>query len=237
MIVELNRAFKNIVYYDDGHYYVNTDTGEQLTSVTTYKKKFMHPFDGSQHAYWLNKKALEAGLTDDEMQDVWDEMRIVGTLRGSIIHDWAECLTHRKVMPLELNMTHMAKMKRQVLNYMRDYPNYINVATELVIGNDFLGGQIDRLVWDEKLDGLRICDYKTDKKTEEKLRKSYKKLKKPLNNYAECDLSGYWVQVNLYREILEEKGFDVKAMEIAHFCANHDDYKVYEVPKIDILNA
>lgn len=160
MIIEINKAFNHIHYYDDGHYYVNTETGEQLTSVTTYKKKFQNPFEGKTHEYWLNRKALEAGITANEMQDQWDEARIVGVTRGSRIHDYAEQLTLRKHMHLELNIDHMAKLKRQVHQYFSDYPHLINIATELVIGNDLLGGQIDRLVWDTEKEGVYIIDYK-----------------------------------------------------------------------------
>lgn len=157
MIKKLNELFSNIYFIEHNHTYVNTDTGDILTSVTTKKKEYIQPFKNKE--YWLNRKAMEAGMSPDEMQEEWDEKRIVGTSRGSIIHDFAENLSNRKITSPELNYTGLAKLKRQVNAYFRDYSKYTNLATEFVVGNKEIGGMIDRLCFNEKGE-LGIVDYK-----------------------------------------------------------------------------
>lgn len=56
MILELNSAFTSIVYTDSNHTYVDTSTGEALTSVTTLLKNLKEPY---QTSYWTVVKALE----------------------------------------------------------------------------------------------------------------------------------------------------------------------------------
>jgi hypothetical protein len=231
MIAKLNKAFSHIYFIEEGHKYLNIDTNEYLISVTTKKKDYVRQFEGKQKDYWLNRKATEAGITPDEMQEEWDEKRIVGTTRGSIIHDYAENISNRKITAPELNIPGLAKLKRQINLYFRDHIDYVNIATELVVGNDKIGGMIDRLCLNEK-GQLGIVDFKSDREFKE----SYgKKMKKPYNHLPSDSIHGYYLQVNMYRELLEEKGFNIEFMEIVHFGINNDDYVLLNVPKIDII--
>jgi hypothetical protein len=60
-------------------------------------------------------------------------------------------------------------------------------------------------------------------------------MKKPYNHLPSDSIHGYYLQVNMYRELLEEKGFNIEFMEIVHFGINNDDYVLLNVPKIDII--
>ena len=231
MIIELQKAFSHIKYIDDGHKYFNILTGQELVPTTTFKKRFQNGFENQE--YWLNKKAQDAGITPEEMQDEWDCKRIVGVTRGSILHDFVEHLSWRREMDLPLNMTGMATLKRQALHYFNHHPDDITVATELVIGDEVKGGQVDKLT--ERNGKIGIVDWKTDSKTPEELVASYgKKLKGHLSHLDDCILNGYYIQVNTYREILEDAGFKIDFMEIVHFCMYEKNYTVYKVPVMDI---
>lgn len=232
MIVELQKAFKDIIYRDENHSYYHKGLQKSLMPTTTYKKQFQNQFENKD--YWLEKKAKEAGLTKEEMQDIWTEKNIVGVTRGSRVHNQIELLTWRKEMTWQLDMTGMATIKRQAYQYIKDHPNDYNIATELVCGNSIIGGQIDRLF--EREGKILIGDYKTDSKTDEELKTSYgKKMKLHLNYLDDSILNGYYVQVNIYRQLLEEAGFKVDGMEIYHFCINNEHYTTYEVPFIEVI--
>lgn len=232
MIIELQKAFSHILYKDKNHTYFNTRTNSQLIPTTTYKKEFSNEFENKE--YWLQKKAKEANVTVEQMQDLWEEKKIVGTKRGTIFHNNLEQLTWRKEVVWSSDMPGMTTLKYQAYNYVQDHSDDYNVATELVIGNEIIGGQIDRLF--DRKNQLFIGDYKTDSKTEDELLASYgKKMKKHLSYLTDSILNQYFVQVNIYRQILKQSGFYIDGMEIYHFCINNDNYKVYDVPIIDVL--
>lgn len=227
MIKELQQAFKDIRYDDKNHTYYNAITGKSLIPTTTYKKQFQNPFDN--YYYWLDKKAKENNLTQAEMQEEWDEAKFIGIGRGQAIHDFVEALTWRKYKVFELKWPGSAKLKRQALDYIKE-DSYYNIATEIVVGNEVVSGTLDRLVEDK--DGrIGIVDYKTDKEFKD----SYgKKLKAPYQEYPDDTLHGYYLQVNIYRQIIEDAGFKIDFMEIVHFGINNDSWIKYDVPKIKI---
>ena len=160
MIIEIQEKFKHIRYDDKDHTYCNILNGNNLIPTTTYKKKFQNPFDN--YHYWLNKKAVENGLTQQEMQAEWDEQKEVGLYRGTRIHDYVESLTWRKRKMWKLDFPNAAKLQRQALQYIDD-DTYINIATEIIIGNEEVSGTIDRLVWCPDRQCMGIVDYKSDK--------------------------------------------------------------------------
>ncbi len=55
-LIELDK-FKDYIFIEDGHKYIDTTTGEMLTSVTTKIKKYQEPF---RSEYWATFKALQA---------------------------------------------------------------------------------------------------------------------------------------------------------------------------------
>jgi len=56
VFIELDK-FKDYIFIENGHKYVDTTTGEMLTSVTTKIKKYQEPF---RSEYWSTFKALQA---------------------------------------------------------------------------------------------------------------------------------------------------------------------------------
>ena len=52
----------NVYYYDDEHVYVDKDTNDKFTSVTTLIHKYTHEFDS---VFWSAYKALEALMDED----------------------------------------------------------------------------------------------------------------------------------------------------------------------------
>jgi len=71
----LHNKFKDIVYEDTKHEYYNKRTNTKLISVTQSLKLFEKKFDAD---YWANKKALQEGITKEEMLLKWDELKKVG---------------------------------------------------------------------------------------------------------------------------------------------------------------
>jgi len=227
LIIDLQKAFKDIRYRDSDHTYYNVKTGKPLTPTTTYKKQFQNEFDN--YYYWLDKKAKENNLTQAEMQEEWTEQKEIGIGRGNSIHKFAEALSWRKFAKLDLNYPGIAKLKRQVLDYF-EQDTYYTIATEIVVGNDVVSGTIDRLAENE-FGQIILQDWKTDKEFKPSFGKF---LKAPFQEYPDDTISGYYLQTNSYRQILEDAGFKIDFVEIIHFGINNDNWMKYEVPRIEI---
>lgn len=131
IVKELNSAFLDYFFVEDGHKYIHIPTGIELTSVTTLLKKKMPKFD---ERYWLAYKTLQRNgydirriddtcfevdgetfrpgfddinqydleFTVDDLKTEWNIKGKVGTSRGTLIHNYMENLWHRKELKSEI---------------------------------------------------------------------------------------------------------------------------------------
>lgn len=94
-----------------------------------------------------------------------------------------------------------------------------------------LAGTIDFV--GQKVDGTYvIMDWKRSLKLEENLTNKFnKKALPPLDHIDDCDGSKYFLQLNLYKYILEKKyNLQVSSMVLASFHSKLDHYLAVEVP-------
>lgn len=66
MIIELNSAFRHIVYTDATHCYYDKNTGEELTSITKLISKLKEPFNSR---FWSTMKAYE--FSGCQTKQIW----------------------------------------------------------------------------------------------------------------------------------------------------------------------
>lgn len=227
MIKELEEKFGHIIFYEDGHKYIDTNTGEQLISVTTAKKEYLHPFNKDL----VFSCAKKEGVTPEELQKRWDEAGRIGRERGTLLHNYCQNLAFRKVSSIDMNSyPHLENLINQIHSFFEDYSHWKTLAVECVIGDEINAGQFDRLV--EDAGKIYIIDYKFQKSFKSSFGKS---MLKPYEKYPQDTLHEYGWQLSKYKNILEKTGIKVDGLKLVHFNYEDTQYKVYDAPEIEIV--
>lgn len=241
-IIELRKAFSDIVYTDYNHTY--KCRGEYLTSCTTFVSRLKKPFNKD---YWSYRKAMERGITQEDILREWDIAREVGTSRGTLVHNYLEHYMQNKIMPYDYDMEVLEMLSEdQYKAYMDSIPLLINqahsfkaenshlipLANEFVVGDSELGiaGQFDLLLFNEKENEFQIWDFKTDKKFETESKYKAKFLK-PLTHLQECEYNKYALQTSIYKYIIEKNTeYTLGTSHAVWFNHNNPTYKIISLP-------
>jgi len=93
LIVQLQKAFSHIEFFDEDHFYINTHTGEKLSSVTGEIKKFQPKFNKE---FSLKRKPDERGITVEELDKEWNWKSKIAVEMGSAIHSFLEQKVQRR---------------------------------------------------------------------------------------------------------------------------------------------
>ena len=229
----LHSRFSDTLFYDEFHKYYNINSRKYLTSVTTELKKLFPEFKeqffldyktherlghkvkflGSYEYYLLDGK--EYYLTNNSksfriakhcLAKEWDLISYQGTSKGSKIHDLLQHGIERRFYS-----PNISKAVQDYLHYFKK--RFEIVATEFVVGNNFLGGMVDKLACDFD-SNLYLIDYKTDK--ELSLTSNYN-LSYPYHYLDDSSFTKYSLQTSCYRLMLEEKGVNIYKTLIIHF--------------------
>jgi ATP-dependent exoDNAse (exonuclease V) beta subunit len=211
IIFELNK-FSDIKYFDEPHKYFIDN--RELVSATTFIGKFKEKFDTENIAEsYANKRGLDVKDVINE----WDLKRDISTVKGTLIHNYAENYWYNKVFPYDAvpvirkfgSDIIKEKFEKCVNNFKLFYKdavkNLIPVKMEFVVGDTDYGiaGMVDCLFYNKKSQMLEIYDYKTNK--EIKKSNQYKqKFKNPISHLDYCELNTYSLQLGLYKHIIEK---------------------------------
>jgi len=234
MLAELRKAFGHVKYFDEPHIYIDTRTGHQLTSVTTWLKQFSQEFDTQ---YWSNYKANQRGITQEEILREWEMARVYGQLRGTRVHLLAEHLSNNKefVYPIPVEIvqmdlvekfnTEIGLLKPQIEAFIEN-ENFTVIKNELILANHSIAGQCDLLA--EKDGRIILYDFKTDLSID--FTTKYGTLKKPFQDLPATNFSKYTLQLSTYKRLLETAtSIKVDEMYIVHFNVKNDSYKMYKI--------
>lgn len=176
--------------------------------------------------------------TPEQVREEWRLQGLMGTERGTYIHNYLENLenrildvppppdfsflpTHRQVKFYQS----VLKGKELAERYIKDCPFLVPVLMEYVIGDSELGlaGRFDRLYYNENSGDLEIWDFKTDKKIA--YSNKYEKFK--CFDLDVCEYNKYSLQTSLYRHIIEKNtGLELGESYIVHFDVNNDGYSI-----------
>jgi len=199
-------------------------TKKVLQSVTEYISKFFPPFEAKKTAkmcaYWRTKKGDKT-----TMSDVLKEWKAVADL-GTDIH---------KQLEDYINIGNKVLLKderaKKIYEFYRDeIAKDINIGaecTEVRLYNEHLGlaGTIDLMIVDDE-GSITLVDWKTNRSD---IEKSYKKNTGIMKDLAGNSLSKYYIQLAMYRHMLEEKGHKVLDSYII-WCQPDREPKMYKVP-------
>lgn len=230
---ELFTAFNDVTYYDEPHKYYHNNN--QFISVTTLIHKYQEPFNED---YWSQVKADKYGLNTYEIKRIWKFINKKGTLKGSIVHDYAENTFlnkkfeyPQKIVLNEFGFDPIHKeyeiSKKQVDNFYNDsHEKLIPIRTEFVVRDveAMIAGMLDILFWNVKEKCFQIWDWKSNK---DFTFETKRRLIGDLFLLDDSDLTIYSLQLQMYKYIIE-KYIPIKLGDsyIVWYSQNNDNYRI-----------
>jgi hypothetical protein len=208
---EIFQNFNEIKYYDEPHkYFLGID---EYISVTTLIHKYQEEFDEN---YWSNYKANEFNVPQWKIKRAWDFINKKGTMKGSIIHDYAENAILNKIFEYPQKEIYnefgfdpiypeYLITKKHVDKFLQLSKNkLIPIKTELVVRDveSKVAGMVDLLFYNVKENELQIWDYKTNKRLTRN--NPNKTLLGIFDSFDDCDLELYSLQMEAYKYIIEK---------------------------------
>lgn len=232
---KLNEAFKDFVFFEDGHYYKykGKDIG---ISATRFIEQYTNEFDAQAIA---EKVAIRDNKSIQEVLDEWKVKNQWACLKGSKSHEFAQNIWKGVLYPNDIkNATEEQKkafegIKRQAEQFYLDYRDRLeHLVDEFVIGSieyDICSA-IDHLFYNKLTGGLVMVDYKTNSDIR-KNEKYAKKMKVPLSHLKDTTLNHYYIQLSIYRYLLEKyTDITLEDMFIVYMSENIEEYEIIEVP-------
>lgn len=240
-ILEKLKVFQDFKFFEDGHYYEYK--GKRVgISVTRLIEEYANEFDSETIA---EKVAEKQDKTTNEILAEWKYKADFACAKGSTCHEFAQSLWSGNVYePLRFDESQkykdaVAKIRCQAINFKNDFEDILeHLADEFVVGSDEydIASAIDHLFVNRITGELVLVDYKTNSilkgyNDEIKNRAYTKSMKIPLNNLKDDALHHYYIQLSIYKYLLE-KYADVKVadMFIVYFSENIENYETIEIP-------
>ena len=223
--ISLYEHTNSISFEEKKHIY--TVNGEIYESGTRFIKKFTLPFDTELHSSRVAKKE---GVSQEEIIERWDFERDSSTIRGNGIHKYVEDRQRGFIV---------RPPNKIVIKHYQDLEKFLREKDITRIFNEFrvcshklkIAGTMDALYW--KDGKFSILDWKTNKKISTD--NPYKKFcKYPFNKIPDTELGHYYLQINLYRYMIEGVvGNDMIGEDhyVVHF-PHEGDMKVFDVPNL-----
>lgn len=232
---KLNQAFKDFVFFEDGHYYEYK--GKRVgISATRLIEEYTNEFDSQAVA---EKVAERDNKKVQEVLDEWKYKNEFATTKGSTCHEYVQSRwSGEKYEPLFFDksidyLEAVAKIQQQAVMFYNDYQDrLIHLSAEFVIGSEEydIASAIDHIFINKLTGGLVLVDYKTNSDIH-KNEKYAKNMKVPLHNLKDTTLNHYAIQLSIYKYIVE-KYTDLKfdEMFIVWFSELNNNYEIIEVP-------
>lgn len=239
-ILEKLNGFNHVTFEERRHIYTIGD--KKLTSVTTMLKEYEEEKDWTGIA---EKYAAKHGETGQYWSDLWWEKKHIAGIKGSEFHSYAELTIANKVYDINLGriideyskftkltgfepQKVMAKLKTMFdVFWLKTSGTLIPIRSEFVTGDEELGigGMVDQLFWNTKMQELQIWDWKTSKKISKS--NKYNRLTGVLSHLEECEWIKYSLQIGTYKHIIQKNlGLNIGTCYIGWFNENNDTYKV-----------
>lgn len=235
---ELNKAFGDFKFYENGHYYTYKDKPISI-GATGLIEQYTQEFDSQAVA---EKVAIKENKSIQEVLDEWEYKNKFACEKGSTCHEFAQHLWSRNKYEVALFdnseefLNACGKIRRQALKFKLDYEDRLeHLADEFVIGSEEydIASAIDHIFINKLTGGLVLVDYKTNSDIHKNER--YAKLMKvPLNNLKDTTLVHYAIQLSIYKYIVEKyTNLQIEEMFIVWFSENNENYEIIDVPYLE----
>lgn len=242
----------DVVFYDDEHKYIETQSKRVHTSVTTLVKKYVEEFEQEMMAQKCSKKkdGKYAGMDPAEILRRWKAESLRATTHGTAYHEHQEQLilkykTHRvRGVEVPVYPCMLIDGKKEALPQTNLKPG---VYPEFIVSDKALGisGQVDKMMIsaDNILD---IEDHKTNKIFKERgylnnWTGQRKRLLAPLDHLEDSDSSIYALQMSIYAYLILRRNRHLKlgTLKINHvtFEKEGEDDLGFPIYKIDPMTG
>lgn len=235
--IDLFTKFNEVKFYDEPHkYYIDN---QELISVTTLIHQYQNSFDEN---YWADFKAQQFDLPVYKIKRAWDFINKKGTMKGSIIHDYAENLFYNKVFEYperkiinEFGFDPIIKEYEITKNHVDKFwtdtkDRLIPIKMELVVYDkeSLIGGMLDCLFYNVRAKELQIWDNKTNKQFSFNNERG-DKLTGCLSTLEDCDIEIYSLQLEFYKQIIQRNtNLKLGKSFVVWFSHNNPSYEVIE---------
>lgn len=235
---ELNRAFGKYTFVADGHYYLCN--GKRVgISTTGLIHQYSQEFDSETIA---QRVATKRNVPVDEILEEWRIENLHSTIKGSMIHEYAQSLWEQKEytfdysqVPKEIDLERLksdiAKLIPQADNFYNDYKDmYTLIGCEMYLGDEEFDecGATDQLMFNNYTQEIAVWDYKTNKEIVYKT-KYNQKMKVPLQKFDDVNHVHYSLQLCDYsHKITKNTGLKIGEKMLIHFDINKPNYTIIE---------
>jgi ATP-dependent exoDNAse (exonuclease V) beta subunit len=189
--------------------------GEHFISVTQFISKFHKHFDSD---YWSNKKAEEAGVSQDQILLEWKKLNDRANEIGTATHNWIENYFNRIYQELPTDTDVIDRINKFNVAYSKWLYKLTPIKFEQRIFSRKwrIAGMMDSLFGYN--DNVFILDWKTNKQFthDEHDKGRFEQLLHPFGDYYKNHLNEYSIQVSLYKLILKQIGINIKACYLLH---------------------
>lgn len=230
-------VFNKYKFFEEDHYYECNGVRVGI-SATRIIEEYSQPFDQLAIA---EKCSLKENKSIAEILEEWKHKNIMACDKGHFGHEYAQSLWSGAIYQenikrgVEAIKIPLEKVKRQAFNFYNDYKDiYTHIQDEQLIGDeDFdIASAVDHLFLDK--DGnVDLIDYKTNSYLTGYNKANYgnKKMLIPLNNIPDDSLHHYYLQLSIYKFIIEKyTNIKINKMIIVYMSENIDNYKIIEIP-------
>ena len=196
--------FKNskIKFIEESHRYINTETGRDYISGTTFLGKYKPKFDADKMAYFtaLKRSKLEnRKVTKEEILNEWAASRDYSCERGSAFHLAMENF----IKYGEVNEEYKKIIGNYSLVVSKHVSDIVKVFSEILFYIDEyeIAGTAD-ICWEHSDGTFTIGDFKTNKQF--RYYSPYNNwLHAPVSHLQECEFNNYTLQMSLYAYMCE----------------------------------
>lgn len=220
---------EHIVFVEEGHkYYIDGD--DNYLSGTTIIHKLFPTFDPDKVIDKIKEKNTNEkymDLTKDEIKELWKTKGEEASRMGTQTHLNIELYSNGEVInddSIEF---------KQFLQFRQDYPYLEPYRTEWTIYDRKLriAGSIDMVYKDTRDNSYHIYDWKRSNGFKRDINDFTEMGYKPINHIPNLNTYLYFLQLNLYKYILE-RNYNIKIKSI-YLCRLYPDSDSYELVKGD----
>ena len=245
--MDIDKRNGNLAFNEENHLYWNINDNEKYISVTTLIHRFTNEFD-KEILNLYNISENDFNREQQSILDAWDEENRNSCERGTKIHADLENSFYKAGKNVSLQRFGIGGKFECKKDYSKldleygVYPEYL-ISRTSDDGILKIAGQVDLIV--KSGNEITICDWKTNKKIEQKSffntkTKSSTKMKYPLNTLDDVNFYHYTLQLSTYAWMLQKinPNFIIKDLILVHFdhqgnqTIYHCDYLKDEVERM-----
>lgn len=220
---KISNSFLGLVFDEPSHSY--TLDGNNLTSTTTFLKRYSTPFSGYNIAKAMAKKHNRERTTSKPKDEYyylyrWKMQSTSATNYGTVVHNYAEFNYPDFIDPPS------CRKEQGVVDFFSDLEdNYVVLFLELkmYIKEYNKAGTADLILYNKETDKIIIGDWKMNDKS---LHQYYNNntLLEPFHKLTDCSLNKYSLQLSEYKNMIQlNTEYEVEDLWLIHLNTNPYD--------------